>query len=365
MVGTYRDDNAWIDEYLDSLMHARFKSMDSATLTPFNECEFNPLYSREWLAWFDEIIIATEKQDADLKNLSEAMGPSALRAQLFFVLLDLKHARKNARERLRVANFFKNLLFVQAKEDAFVLHGKNVIHSPAQVSEILEKTRFQSPSPGLAKNLGRLYSSALHLANGLYSDIYTDYGVEVYGAYDASEKFGGKEKAILLVKDFYDLRQPDVWPQTCSMPCNQLRIYAVYKGIRFWTEIISCHFYYDGNPAQALTHWAVEADGKPVNEKGLAALNAVLETQAVEQWKRLTSLGFEEMKQKGLEQRCRGFKKLRETLKLDWRPSEAMRAAVKNKAFEPEKYFCVPEGEEEKRKYWRKLVDPRLDFYPK
>ena len=44
---------------------------------------------------------------------------------------------------------------------------------------------------------------------------------------------------------------------------------------------------------------------------------------------------------------------------------EAMRAAVKNKAFEPEKYFCVPEGEEEKRKYWRKLVDPRLDFYPK
>ena len=55
------------------------------------------------------------------------------------------------------------------------------------------------------------------------------------------------------------------------------------------------------------------------------------------------------------------MKKLFEKVGIDWEPSTAMKEAIKQ-PFKDNLYWNVPEYNQ--KEYWRKMLDPRIDFYP-
>ena len=108
----------------------------------------------------------------------------------------------------------------------------------------------------------------------------------------------------------------------------------------------------------------MEADGKYLNGEKIAKLEQNFAENAVGQWKRLASLEFEQLKRKGLQMRCYVFKRVFEKLKMDWKPGEEMKDAVKGKKFADENFWKVPKEERENSIYWRKMLNPRENFYP-
>jgi hypothetical protein len=281
---------------------------------------------------------------------------------MLFLTIDLKLARIPKEERMRIFSFFQALIDSLGKKDPFNIQGNCIIHSPKEIDEILSR-QFQKGTEESARMLGRMFMAGYHVVNGLWSDIYTDNGAENYGAYDVSGKYG--DGAILVIKHLKNLRPVELWPERKGVKHEDVKLYCIYKNVKFSTDLISCHTMYEGDTIKGLVAWRVEADGKEIASLGdVEAMEKNFQEHAVPQWKMLMNLPFEEMKQAGLRMRCSVFRKMREMAGLDWKPTPAMQDAVKNKPFDIPKYFKVPEGRTAVMEYWRKVMDPRIDFYP-
>lgn len=351
----------WIDEFIRGQFIA-LGSMDLVTLRPFSHVEFHPLFAKEWIDYLKELISAAEKKNIPPKTLASAMPPSEILCQMLFLSTDLKLARIPKEERVKIFAFFQALIDSLGKKDPFNIQGSYILHSQKEIDEILSR-QFQKGTEDAARQLGRMFMAGYHLVNGLWSDIYTDNGAENYGAYDVSRRYG--DGAVLVIKHLKNLRPVELWPERKGVKHEDVRIYCVYKNVKFSTDLISCHTVYEGDVIQGLVGWRVEADGKQVTSLSeIETMEQNFQEHAVPQWNMLIGLPFEELKQAGLKMRCSVFRKMREMAGLDWKPSTAMQEAVRNKPFDIQKYFKVPKGKEAMMEYWRKVMDPRVDFYP-
>lgn len=351
---------SWVDDFVSSYDKA-IHDMDWDTLRPFSFLQFHPLYASQWRSKIISLLDACKNQgisDADLAKLGWDAG--IWRDQLFFLSLDMKSARVPVEKRLAVFEFFNRGILASVFRDHY---GKNsnIGHKQSEVSAMLREYPWHHGNPEHARQLGKLYSAAIHLVHALYGDIYTGYSADNFGPYDVSRKYG--KGHILVIRKFRDLKPLDVWPRVDSFPCKSLWIYTVYSGVSYSCDAISCHSIFKGNVLEGLVDWSVRADGDfVVSPAAISALTDDLMPLAVGQWQRLTSLPFEEAKQKWLELRCFIFKALFERAGLDWRPSDEMRDAVRGKKLAPPSYWNAPATNA--RAFWRKMLDPRLDFYP-
>jgi hypothetical protein len=338
-----------IKDFIQS-MQAALGNMDLSTYEPINPFLFHPLFDQEWVERIKEVV--EKSKNRSLPELAEKIkGNSNLRSQLFFLLLDLKSAKVEKDERLKIVDFFYQLLKIKAKGD---LYGEksNIAHTEEEVQEILKK-EFTVANSEIAKLLGRIYSAAYHFANGLYSDFYTDYGVENFGPYDL------ENGEILVIKHFEDLKPTKLWPQI-KTSCKTMTIYCVYKDVKFKCDAISAHTVYEGDQIERLKSYLVEVDGKVVNEKEkLVKLKEEMERLSINQWEKLTSLDKEKLKLKVLEQRCYVLKDLFEFLGIDWKPNPEMVTAVGKRELALDTWN--PEKENEKE-YWFKVMNPEEEF---
>ncbi len=340
--------------------------MDFTTLRPFSWLQFHPLYAKEWSERLGTLVEEVAKKDVGKKELAEfGFSSGVWRDQLLFLLFDLKSARVEKKKRLTLARFFNEALHAVLKGDYYGLHGSNVGHSEQEVKRMLHEIPWEPGKPEHSRLVGKLYTAAIHLVNGLYGDIYTGYGTDNFGSYDASGKYG--KGHILVIRHFGDLKPVDLWASAQELPCKSMDIYTVYKDVQFTCDAISCHSIFKGDVLEGLVDFAVNVDGKFVDSFAeMEALKDKLMHHSVRQWQELTSLNFEQTKRKGLLQRCFVFKKVFEKAGMDWRPTKGMREAVRNKPFADENYWGVPTDKTgRKREFWKKAMDPRIDFYPK
>ena len=245
-----------IKDFIISIQRA-LGNMDLATIEPMNYTDFHPLFSKQWIDKWEEVINTIENRQIPLSKLVKTIsGPAHLRSQFYFMLIDLKCAKIEKEKRIKIANFFHNLLEKTSIRD---IHGResNIIHHHKNIQNILKKTKFNKGSPDISKLLGRLYSAAYHLTNGLYTDFYTDFGVECQGEYRLDNNH------ILVIRQFNDLNPKEIWPKTNS-PCKTIKIYTIYKNVRFKTDSISVHSIWKGDLINNLIVWAVEIDNKLV-----------------------------------------------------------------------------------------------------
>jgi hypothetical protein len=263
---------------------------------------------------------------------------------------------------MKLFNFFMDMLECMAVKDTYGFES-NILKDKAQVIETLVRIKPRRATPEKARLLGKLYNVAYNLGCGFFLDFYLDYSMEAEGPYDVSQVYG--PGAIMVIKRMMHLKPTAIWPTSARGMANDITIYSIYRNVKFKTDLISVHSVYEGDPINDLVDFAVEVDGRMVYSKEeIAELTMALEKEAPAQWLKLTGMPFEDIKVKGLEIRCFGMKRLFEKVGMDWRPEPEMVAAVKGKPFADNSFWQIPENEQERKAFWRKMYDPREDFFP-
>ncbi len=325
--------------------------MDVSTLKPINFVEIDPLYAKEWVK---KILLIIEKQkelQLPWKNLALAMHcPSVKRCEMILALVNSKLAKANLRERIEIANFYKNMLTAVCLDDPFAIK-KNIVHNKNKIKKILKKLKPASPS--FAKKLGRLSNACYNLSYGIYSDINPQICYENFGPY----KIGDER---LVIKKFQNLKPHELWGSIVNdIPCNLIKIYCLYKNVEFSVDIAS-HAKFKGDTINGLKYCALEVDGKSYDINKIDSLIEKIELKSIKMWKNLTSLGFGEAKIKYLEQRCYNYINICKLLGLDWRPTKEMLEAVKNKKLVKD-FLPKFNNPEEETRFWRIMIDPRVN----
>lgn len=348
----------WVDEYTASVHNAfigmvpsRWGSIDYFAILPHLQGAF-----------IDKVHEAVIKLKASGKTPAELVrvfsSPSTLRCALYFLAEEYKSIEnKNKTEFKEVMEYLVPVLEAWTPNDTFAL-STNQAHTPQEVSGMLAAS-FGVGSVDVARELGRLYNSAASVAFALYRDMFPQDSHEVYGPYDASEKFG--PGAVLVIKDFPKIKPTDLWPGAQHFRHAHVRIFQVYKGVDFACDWIGMHSKYKGDLMQGLAAFGVEVDGAWVTD--IAAIKEVrleLERVAVEQSKVYESMTYPQWVLKALEWECYQFNAFFKLAGMDWRPTQQMIEAASGaqasmgfgiETFPPiEEYATSPEFEV----YWLK-----------
>ena len=107
-------------------------------------------------------------------------------------------------------------------------------------------------------------------------------------------------------------------------------------------------------------------DGREVRDiSEIKAIGFNFAKVGMEQWQHLVSLPEPELLQKAVWIRCFCFNLMCKTLGLDWQPTPKLLQAVEDKTLEQGwKIWNQPRDEASFKDYWRRMWDPREDFYP-
>ncbi len=353
--------NDWIHASTHSLAEALL-TMDLRTIQPLDCVALHHMYAREWVNYCTCIMQTAKKKKISFETLAKLFpNPSAISIQILYMMLSFKSARIRKKQRLSTIAFFLTILSRQRKKDIFVNSGKNITHSTREIQLLLKKIPFKPATPEIARQLGRIYLGGSHLVNGLYTDLYTDFGIEVSGPYDASKKLG--KNHTLVIKELMHLQPRELFSLASKNPAHTIQVYSIYQNVKTKIDPASCHFTYKGNPINGLKYWALLVNGKPITSmKKIELLEKKLSQQAVKQWELLQSLSFEQVKHTMLMQRCYLFKGVCDYLGLEWQPTRAMVQAIKGKKL-PKIVQHIPKEMKKQRTYWIRLLDPRTEFY--
>ena len=348
----------WLDEYLDA-MQTTLGRMDFETLQPCSHQHFLPLIAKEWLPWFERIVDAREQQQMPWSHVAAAFSPVLAREHLIFALEDFKVARWPFGKRMKIINFFNQLMSENISSDPYATNGTACMHSHEQVRRFLKK-EYQDATPETARELGKLYNALYNLSAAWYLDFLMGIGAVNYGPYPA-----GKAQNLFM-KTSPDIRPTQVWPQASALPGKRIELFQIYDGVRPFVDLISCHVQYDGDPISGLKKWRLEVDGKPCESiEQVKALTLRLASTANTQWQHLLTLPPEKIIEKGIWIRCYAFKPLCDVLGLDWKPTRKLLDAAKGKSLQDGwDTWRHPKTTKAQTAYWRKIWDPRIDVYP-
>jgi len=341
----------WADEFVEAAVRG-FGGMDLNTLEPIDCFHAMPLYAKSGVERMLEFAEKAEQSNLNAKELAKSLfSPSVIRIELMLAIIKAKMVNFPQEKIAKLARFYNNLLQAWCTEDPHAKQGKNKVHSKEEVAEIMKKVKPATPE--IAKALGRLSSSCYHLSYGLYSDINPQLCYENFGPYDVNEN------KILIVKQFQDLNPKVLWPgRLDDFPYNLVRIYTVYENVKFSMDAIS-HAHFEGDLINNLRHYAVEINGKLVDILEVKQATETISLKSIEMWKLLRSLEFEAAKVKYLDQRCYNYINICKKLGLDWKPTQEMLTAVKDKPLVKD-YFPSFESPEDEGEFWTTLIDPRV-----
>ncbi len=350
---------SWLDEYLESLERS-LGFMDLSTLQPTSWRHFQPLIAKEWLLWFWNIIEEAERQKISYTEIAKCLEPDLCREHLCFVLEDLKTAKWELGKRLKVADFFYQVLKVQMPQgDLFGLEGTTKRHSSEEIEQIVNTGDFNKGTPEIAREFGKLYNAAYNLGASLYLDFYMGKAIENLGPYKLDN---GR---ILVIKEMRFFRPLEIWP-SLNTQCEKIDLYVIYENVKFSTDLIACHTQYEGDVINGLKIWKIEIDGKIVTDIDvIKQLARNLAEEGSKQWNHLIALPEREMLEKAVQIRCYCFNRVCDLLSLNWKPTKHLLDALKGKTLkEGWKTWREFTTEEEYNDYWKNIWDPRKEFYP-
>lgn len=351
-----------LGQFIQSLYVSFGKNMDIGTLQPFDWYQFHPLCAKEWTGLLLELISNLEKNNISKEQIADAVDfLGCNRVHLGFELLDLKLAALSDHDTRKILDFRWHICKQKAKEDIFGFKS-NIVRAKTEVTSLLSSLSLTKGIPQDAKLLGKLYNALYNYGPAMTMDYYLDFVTENEGLYDVSEQFG--DGRILVIKKFWNLKPIELFPHTEKYPYHNITMYCVYKDVKYTNDLISCHSHYEGDVTNGLAYYAVEADGKFLTVDEIQSACSVYADAAVESWQYLKSLDFETLKQKALEIRCYGHKKLFELAGMDWKPSDVLKNSVKEKALKDNSFWHIPIDEQKKKEYLLELYNPFNQFKP-
>src|SRR3989338_472012 len=350
-------------EYIQSIYNA-MNSIDMGTFVPFGWFEFHPLYAKESIDYIRKLIDKAESLNITPEELGKCVeSVVALRVFHLYTLIDLKVAKIEKKERIKISNFFFEMIMARMVDDKYALKS-NIIRNNNEIAELIKRINPAKATLKIAGLLGRIYNALYNLGAAIDFDIYLDYGLEVEGPYDVSNVYGPGR--FLVIRKLMDLQANDLWPERKGIKPENVKIYTIYNNnVKFKTDFISAHTVFDGNAVKSMEHFMVDVDGQLISsETELKELLAIAEVQAIEQWNKVIKMDKESHKSIGLISKLLPVKKMMLHLGLEWKPTKEMIETVKGKSYVNNTFWNIPDNEKDKKNYFLKLYDPREEFYP-
>ena len=321
----------WIDEYAKAT-HNAFTNMIPGSWGPLDLFQLLGFLNGLFLQKVYEALCQIKKQGMPVLEVAKSAfsSPSALRVSLLFLFTEyIQTNPKNQRQYKEVIEYLVEILTVLAKRDMFALKS-NIIHTDKEIEELLQKTEWQKGTPEAARALGKFYTSVSNLSYALYRDFFNDEGCERYGPYDASTKFG--KDTILVMTHFPRIKPIEIWPRIAKLKYSDIKIFQVYKNVSFRCELWGVHSIWGGDTINNLVAFALFVDGKRIDlPPAIEELTEYFGQCAMEQFLVYDTLSKEDLKNKNLEWLCYKFIDFFKLAGMDWRPTQAMRDAVKDK----------------------------------
>lgn len=319
----------WIDDWSKS-GYLLFEGNIAGAFEPLDFFHYFPMWFDLWYDKLYETITKLGKEKISESRILKSLPVASSVRAIIFKNLSAIAQNKNidSGKIVKVLDFFIKYLQKLCTKDPYS-YDRNLIHSDNQVNDILQKINWNRANSDESKLLGQIYTSALSLVHGLYNDVSTDCGVDIYGPYKV--RFKGTNKT-LIIRHFPNLQTKELW-EINKNPIKELMIYQLYSPIDIRIPLLGCHIITRGNPVEQLTDFAVYADGKLVNDiKDLQEItkNLIINTEIV--YTVVKSMDIESLKRKVILQENYQLKDLFELAKIDWEPSQEMYKRVKNKA---------------------------------
>ncbi|MFH1890584.1 MAG: hypothetical protein ABIJ91_03410 [Candidatus Kuenenbacteria bacterium] len=319
----------WINQFSKSASNF-FKGRSLNVMQPIDFYHFYPMWYDLLITRISYALKALKADGKDFKDLQTLLPlPSSIRFTLAKIIPTYSvQLNKNKDDYYIVSTFLARMLAESCLDDPFSLNS-NPIHSPQKVREIIKSVQWQEADIVTAKKMGRLTTATASFIHGVYNDATTDFGWDIYGPYTVKDK--GKEYT-LLIRHFANLQPTKLWPKSFHASANEIHVYSLYQKVDWKICFIGCHTIQKGEtPISGLRKYAVYIDGKPATEKKIDTLINELSNKAVKVYKRIRSMGFEELKLFVMRQECYPFKKLFNQVNLNWEPTDEMIKRIKDK----------------------------------
>jgi hypothetical protein len=320
----------WIDEYARAC-HRAFANMVPTSWGPVDGFAVVGALNGSFLSKLHDAIKAVKEQGHPINEIAATFSClSSLRASLFFLIYEYQQSNPKNKEQTReIFDFLVGIIHYLAKGDAFA-YESNIGHSTAEIDVILNETLWRDGNPGISRELGKLYTSLASLVFALYRDFFPQDSHEIYGPYLADKKFG--EGTILLIKHFSKIKPVDLWPEFHDAKYKDVKIFQIYRNVKFKCEMIGMHSIYEGDLMKGLAAYAVLVDGKYLNNpEEIKALSQHFAELAAKQSLVYESFSKQDLVKKFLEWYCYQFVDFFRLAKMGWRPTEGMLRALQGK----------------------------------
>lgn len=321
----------WIDECAKSF-HNGFKHMVPASWGPIDVFAILGFLNGTFLSKLHEAVTILKKEKIPREKVANCFpSPSGFRAAIYFAIVEYQFSNpKNKKQFKETLEFLIDILHFLIKRDTFA-YESNIVHSPDEVSKILNNISWKDGSPLVARELGKLYNSLSALVFALYRDFFPQDSNEIYGPYDASEKFG--EGTTLIIKHFPKIKPVELWPEMKKLKHSEIKIFQVYsKNVVFKCELVGMHSIYEGDLINNLISYAVMVDHKFINDaQKIKKLSDYFAEVAMKQSLVYEDMSKEELKKKVLEWICYQFVYLFKLAGMDWQPTHQMIESVRSK----------------------------------
>lgn len=313
---------SWIKEYSKGCLQI----YQGNVLEGFQPIDFFHFYPQ----WYDLLVAgaasAIQKLGLEKKSYHEIQhllpGPSNIRAILQKIIPTYGANPTKQKEYRLVANFMAKMLEQAVPEDPFGISSNRI---KLDTKQLLKTIPWKDTTALEARHVGQFITAASSLVHGVYNDLTTDFGWDIYGPYYLN--LNGK-KHSLIIRHFPDLR-PNIWPEKYLPGEHEILLYALYENLEWDVKFVGCHAVPKGSPVQAMRKTALMVDGKSVDDFSMITDEFIQKATLV--YQHLQKMSFEKLKVRVMQQECYQFKKILEAAGMDWQPTQEMLDRVKGK----------------------------------
>lgn len=317
---------SWIKEFSKSVSNL-FKGQVLEGFQPIDFNHFFPLWYDLWITNIAQVIKKLNLQTKHFDEIKKILPPPSNIRSIFTKIIPSYYANptKNKDDYKLVTNFFARMLKEACPKDPFALKS-NPVHTNSEVNAIIKNLKWNEANPQYARKIGQLITATGSLVHGLYNDVVTDLGWEVYGPY-----FVESDKTF-LIRHFPNLQPKELWNKKFLASVKEIIIYTIYENVDWTISLVGCHTTSKKeSPVLGMKKFAVYADGKKLNTKDINTIIDELIIKATNTYTEIHKLDFEKLKLLIMKQECYQLKLLFDKAKINWRPTSEMIKRVKNK----------------------------------
>ena len=331
--------NDWVDDFAEASFSLYAGNIVEG-FQPLDFFHFFPLWYHLWMRRFMVVMDRLDLDHASYVELKPYLStPSNMRSMLQKLFPTAKAVPPEDWPNFaRAATFFARMLSECCPADPFG-RSSTPLHTSKELAAIITTTPWQPANPAIARQFGQLITAAGSLVHGLYNDLVTDYGWDVYGPYSVAKD---EDNYTLLIRHFPNLQVNELWPAPYLASVKELKMCALYQNVTWEIGCVGCHtIVKSGRPAEGLKQYAIIADGKPLSGQAVLLLINELAAKAESIYRVIRQKDFEALKLMVIRQMNFELNKLFTAAGIDWQPTPEMIAAIKNK---PLATGVVPHG---------------------